>query len=380
MNGVGETLRILMILRAPVGGLYRHVIDLSSQLIARGHQVGLVMDSSLSDPRTDQRLSGMETAPQLGVHRIPIPRLLGPADLLATGRIRRIARQCGAQVLHGHGAKGGFYARLAHIGRPDQAAIYTPHGGVLHFEQSSGVGKLLRGIEKGLFGLTDAIIFESRFARASFERQIGLPECLTPVVHNGLLPDEFKPLADDTVDHDFAYVGELRHLKGIHVLLDALTAITNKGRPARLIIGGGGPDEEETRQQIARLGLETRVTMAGVKPALQVFARGQVAVMPSLAESLPYVALEAAAAGKPLIATDVGGVKEIFGPTASSLVAPGDSGALAKALQRCLDQPVEAATEAEKRRDWIREQFSVGKMTDGIERCYQEALSRRGKR
>ena len=375
MTDVPQHLRILMILRAPVGGLYRHVMDLTGQLMSRGHQVGVVMDSSLSDPQTDTRLNNLPRSPQLGVHRIPIPRLLGPPDLLAAARIRKIARQERVQILHGHGAKGGFNARLAHFARRGQVAIYTPHGGVLHFEQSSMAGKLLRRIEKLLFGLSDAIIFESHFARESFNRQIGAPKCLTRVIHNGLLDREFLSLDDRLIDHDFAFVGEIRKLKGVHILLDALQHISNKGKPATLLIGGGGPDETFVRKQIKALGLEKRVTLAGITPALRVFERAKVAVMPSLAESLPYVALEAAAAGKPLIATNVGGVKEIFGPTAASLIAPGDTDALTTAMADTLENQAAARQEAERRLNWIHDNFSIEKMTDGIEKAYREALS-----
>lgn len=366
-----------MVLRAPVGGLYRHVIDLSDELSKRGHRIGLVMDSSLSDPQTDQRLLGLSIAPALGVHRIPIPRLLGSADLTAAMRIRAIAKDVGADVLHGHGAKGGFNARLARIGVKRQAAIYTPHGGVLHFAKSSNVGKILRRLEKILLKATDAVIFESQFAKDAFSAQIGAVPCLGPVVHNGLLPNEFTPLDPKLTTFDFSYVGEIRKLKGIHILLDALMDVKRAdGTPATLIIGGGGPDEDVIRAQITRLGLEERVEMVGVQPALRVFERGLNAVMPSLAESLPYVALEAAAAGKPLLASDVGGVKEIFGPTANDLLPAGNVSALAKAMQNYLDAPEDAQQHMKTRLAWIKANFSIEKMTAGIETTYFEALAR----
>lgn len=366
-----------MVLRAPVGGLYRHVIDLTEEMTKHGHQIGLIMDSSLSDPQTDQRLLGLSVTPALGVHRIPIPRLLGPSDLTAAMRIRSIAKDVGADILHGHGAKGGFNARLASIGVKQQAAIYTPHGGVLHFAKSSMVGKVLRGLEKMLLKATDAVIFESQFAKDAFGSQIGAVPSLDPVVHNGLLPIEFTPLDPKLATFDFAYVGEIRKLKGIHILLDALVDVKRAdGTPATLIIGGGGPDKDMIAAQIERLGLSQRVEMVGVQPALRVFERGGNAVMPSLAESLPYVALEAAAAGKPLLASDVGGVKEIFGPTAHALLPAGNVGALSKAMQECIDAPEIAQQQMHTRLAWIKDNFSIEKMTSGIEATYIEALSR----
>ncbi len=364
-----------MVLRAPVGGLYRHVIDLTDELGRRGHQVGLIMDSSLGDSQTDKRLSSLKTPPALGVKRIPIPRLIGPGDLSAIFRVRKLAKAMKVNVLHGHGAKGGFNARLAGFGRRNMIAAYTPHGGVLHYGQKSPVGKMLHTIERGLLKITDAILFESAFAKAAFEKQIGKVPCPGPVVLNGLLRTDFSPLDPRLVEFDFAYVGELRALKGIHYMLDALVNVKRAdGSAATLILGGGGPDEAAIREQIEMLGLKERVVMAGVQPALNVFARAGVVVMPSLMESLPYVALEAAAASKPLIATDVGGVKEIFGPTSSALLPAGDSEALRAAMQNALDAPQAANAEMKTRLAWVAENFSIQKMTDGIEKTYYECL------
>ncbi|MCF6302393.1 MAG: glycosyltransferase family 4 protein [Devosiaceae bacterium] len=370
-------LRILMILRAPVGGLYRHVIDLTDELSKRGHQVGLVMDSSHVDAQTDQRISCLQTPPALGVQRFPIPRLIGPADLSATLRIRSLAKKLKVDVLHGHGAKGGFNARLASLGRANTVATYTPHGGVLNYDKDTPVGRILRIIERMLLGFTDALLFESAFAKAAFEEQIGKVSCLGPVILNGLLPQDFTPLDAKLAEFDFAYVGELRLIKGINYMLDALVNVKRAdGTGATLILGGGGPQKADLEQQIDQLGLKGRVTMVGVQPALSVFSRGRIAIMPSLAESLPYVALEAAGASKPLIATDVGGVKEIFGPTAPALLPAKSAGALYTAMQNTLDDPVAAQREMEVRLEWIKAHFSIKKMTDDIEQAYYECLQR----
>ena len=146
-------------------------------------------------------------------------------------------------------------------------------------------------------------------------------------------------------------------------------------------MAGSGPDQPAIEAQIARLGLQARVTLLGVKPARPTLHLGRCEVVPSLAESLPYVILEAASANRPVIATDVGGVREIFGPTAASLVPAGDTPALARAMQGFLDDPAAAAREAETRLAHIRQGFSIDRMTSRIEALYREALgNRRGAR
>jgi glycosyltransferase involved in cell wall biosynthesis len=102
---------------------------------------------------------------------------------------------------------------------------------------------------------------------------------------------------------------------------------------------------------------------------------GRCAVVPSLAESLPYVVLEAAAAGLPVVATSVGGIPEIFGPTAGSLVPPADTASLRTALQAVLDDPAAAAAEAAVRLAHVRAEFSVDRMADAIEALYRQVLA-----
>jgi glycosyltransferase involved in cell wall biosynthesis len=89
------------------------------------------------------------------------------------------------------------------------------------------------------------------------------------------------------------------------------------------------------------------------------------------------VVLEAAAATRPVIATRVGGIPEIFGPTADHLLVPGDAGALTTALQGFLAHPAAAEEESQLRLAHIRSAFSLGRMADEIEALYRQALAAR---
>lgn len=370
-------LRILQVMRAPVGGLFRHVADLTRELAARGHSVGLVVDSIANDAQTEGKLTELTPHLALGVHRFAMPRVLGSGDLKTPFAVRSLARSLRIDVLHGHGAKGGFYARLARIGGGKAVALYTPHGGVLHFSRRSTSGRVFHALERALMAQTGAIIFESAYAQATYSALIGQPSCPAQVIHNGLTPDEFVPVAPLPDAADFVFVGELRDLKGIFVLAEALVGVTRKdGTAATLVMAGDGPNRAEFEAQIARLGLGDRVTLLGAQPARPTFARGHIAVVPSLAESLPYVVLEAAAAQLPVIASRVGGIPEIFGPTAASLVPANDVAALRGAMQAALDDPAAAKAEMALRLEHIGRQFAVGPMTDSIEALYRSVLAR----
>lgn len=375
MSHATPPLRILQILRAPVGGLFRHVYDLTHELAARGHEIGIVADSLHTDALTEERLGKLKPLARLGIHSLPIPRTFGAGDLTTPFKVRNLADRLDIDVLHGHGAKGGLNARLARIGAKHRVSLYTPHGGVLNYKSSSAAGAVFNLIERVLIRATDAIVFESAFAQAAYSRQIGNPTCPAPVIHNGLMPPEFEPISPGPDAADFVFIGEFRPVKGISYLLDALAEVRGPGgRPATLVMAGGGPDLDAINAQIARLGLGDRVTLVGVKPARPTLHLGRIAVVPSLAESLPYVILEAAAAGRPVIATDVGGVKEIFGPTAPSLIPAADSAALRQAMQAALDDPAAAASEADVRLAHIRAGFSIAHMADQIEALYRRVL------
>jgi glycosyltransferase involved in cell wall biosynthesis len=112
------------------------------------------------------------------------------------------------------------------------------------------------------------------------------------------------------------------------------------------------------------------VTFKGPMPARDAFRLGRTLVVPSRAESLPYIVLEAAAAGLPLLASDVGGIPEIVAGTDTELLAPGDADALAHAMMAILDNPVAARSRADRLREAIAERFTIAAMTGGVLEIY----------
>lgn len=104
-------------------------------------------------------------------------------------------------------------------------------------------------------------------------------------------------------------------------------------------------------------------------------ARGRVMVVPSLAESLPYVVLEAVAARQPLVATDVGGIPEIFGAAAGQLVPSRDGKALAVAIAKVLDEEPEARRQrVEALAASVKARFSMTRMGSDVLSGYGAAL------
>jgi glycosyltransferase involved in cell wall biosynthesis len=373
-------MRILHCMRAPVGGLFRHVLDLAAEQASLGHDVGLLADASASDALTARRFAAIEPSLRLGLKLVPMSRKPGLGDVAAVKAVASHAASLSLDVLHGHGAKGGAYARLA--GRVLPASdghkvktFYTPHGGTLNFPGGSLESKVYLQLERVLAGLTSGLIFESDFARRMFaERvgQLGRPERVVP---NGLQPADFEPACPASDAADVLFIGELRDIKGVDVLLKALR-ILNDRAPVSAVIVGAGPHAETFEALASDLNLLDVVRFPGAMPARDAFALGRVLVVPSLKESFPYVVLEGAAAGLPMVATDVGGIPEIIAGTDMRLVPAGDVAALAAAIDAIVQDRDAARQRAETLKQAVLRQFTVARMTRDILDFYVATAAR----
>jgi glycosyltransferase involved in cell wall biosynthesis len=300
-------------------------------------------------------------------------RHANPVDLIVLAHVVRRAAQAEADVVHGHGAKGGAYARLS-FGSKRAVRAYTPHGGSLLFGHDSLAGKIYLATERLLMLRGDLFLFESDYSADVFRRKIGSPRGLVRIVHNGVSQAEFKQIESVVDATDLVFMGELRPVKGIDVLLDAIARLRAAGRTVTATLVGDGPDRAALQAQVEALGLTGAVQFKPTTPAALALTLGRIMVVPSRAESLPYVVLETAAGGKPLITTNVGGIPEIYGPLSRTLVPPQDCPALAGAIARALDYPDEMADITRKLRDQVQASFSVGTMVDGVLAAYQTAL------
>ena len=368
-----KPLNILHVFRAPVGGLFRHVLDLTREQTARGHRVGLIADSRTGGTRGEDALRLLEPSLALGLTRVPMRRHANPSDLLVLAHVVRRAAQTQADVVHGHGAKGGAYARLSFGGKRAVRA-YTPHGGSLLFGHDSFAGRFYLATERLLMLRGDLFLFESAYSADIFRKKIGTPRGLVRVVHNGVSRAEFEPIVTKPDATDLVFMGELRPVKGIDVLLDAIARLRDAGRPVTATLVGDGPDRDALQAQAANLGLEGTVQFRPAMPARVALTLGRIMVVPSRAESLPYVVLEAAAGSKPLITTAVGGIPEIYGPLSNTLVPPLDPAALAQAIAQALDHPDAMAEITRKLRQRVQASFSVDTMVDGVLAAYETAL------
>jgi glycosyltransferase involved in cell wall biosynthesis len=375
-----EPMRIVHVMRAPVGGLFRHVVDLAREQVARGHLVGLVADSSTGGVSGDAILASLAPSLALGVTRMKMRRSPHWSDLLVAYKIALLLTDIKPDVVHGHGAKGGLYARLPALlpGYPtprNLLRVYTPHGGSLHYDPDSLVNRLYILAEKTLERATNFIPFESDYAKNRFLDNIGVARALALVVHNGIGPGEFEPVTPAQDATEFLYVGELRRCKGVDNLIEALAIIRDRtGVAHQLTLVGSGPDESTFHTLAEKLGVSKHLRVCRPMSARDAFRLGRVIVVPSRAESLPYIVLEAIGAHVPIVATEVGGVPEIFGPKAFRLTPPDDAGALADSMISLLQMDAkQRALLSQELVDYVGHRFCLNNMAEGVLHGYREA-------
>lgn len=368
--------RIVHVMRAPVGGLFRHVLDLAREQAKAGHAVGIIADATATDRLTDLKFAEVTPLLELGLVRVAMNRKPGIGDLAAARAVAREARRLSPDILHGHGAKGGLYARLAGrlagggAGKPARV-FYTPHGGTLNFKPGTLESRVYLGAERVLARMTSGIVFESDFARRTFADRVGLDHTSWRVVPNGLRPQDFA-LHDAAPDAaDIVFIGELRDIKGVDILLTAIAAL-NRERMTTAVIVGSGPDRERLEAMAFALGIKDLVRFPGAMPAIDALPLGRTLAVPSLKESFPYIVLEGAAAGLPLVATNVGGIPEIVHGTDTALVQAGDARALCDALSAAVLERDAALARAQRLREKVARQFTVERMAHDILGFYDE--------
>jgi glycosyltransferase involved in cell wall biosynthesis len=378
MRMAGARLRIVHVVRAPIGGIFRHIVDLSTAQAAAGHAVGIVCNSLEGGVFEDDVIARIAPRLAFGVTRFPMRRQVSPSDLRAT---RGLMRHLGAlvpDIVHGHGSKGGVYGRL--IGtwlnrkRP-VGRVYSPHGGSLHYAETSLEGRFYFAAERLLERLTDAIVHVSAYEAETYRRKVGVPRREALVIRNGLRPDEYVPVVANGDARDLLYLGMLRSLKGIDVFLQALARLkAEQGRVATAHVIGQTDDLAGYEAMARALGIAGQVAFHLPKPTREAFAMARALVVPSRAESMPYVVLEAIAGALPLVATRVGGIPEIFGPRTAELVPPGDAAALAAAISHLLADPARAARDAQARRAWLMPRFNIDVMQAQVDKLYRMIL------
>ncbi|MBB3483566.1 glycosyltransferase involved in cell wall biosynthesis [Rhizobium sp. BK347] len=343
-----------------------------------GHQVGILCDSLTGGEHEDRLFSDIAPFLALGVIRLPIRRQISLSDTATLWSSYKEIRSLRPDVLHGHGAKGGLLARvlgsILRVNRYRVARLYTAHGGSLHFSRASLQGMLVHSMERMLEFLTDGLIFICDFERRTYERKIGKPRTRSVMIYNGISDRDFRvvPTRSDSVH--FVYIGMLRDLKGPDLFVDAFARTERRiGRPLSALMIGDGPDRDKYQKMMTERGLGHRIGMLPAMRVQEAFTVSQNVIVPSRAEAMPYIVLEALAAGKTVIASRVGGIPEALGENSPALAKPEDADDLSRVMAEAISEP-EFGHRNMPHIETIRLNFSASAMARDTLRLYQNIL------
>ncbi|MCL6450543.1 MAG: glycosyltransferase family 4 protein [Acetobacteraceae bacterium] len=395
----GERLRVLMLSwEYPprcVGGLAEHVYHLSRHLADRGVKVEVFTAGLPGSPAT-AREGGV------AVHRVAG---FGPAspDFLswvlqlnlglveaATRVLTGAVRNGRATLLHVHDWLVAFAGRaLKHAFRlPVVATVHATeagrHGGVHTPEQ-----RFINDVEWWLTYEAWRVVCCSRYMAGELENAFRLPPDKVRVLPNGVDPASLAPppgcrggrgrerfAAPD--ERLVFFIGRLVPEKGVQVLLEALPQVLARQPRTKVVIAGTGPFEQHLRSRAEALGVDAHVYFTGYVDDLtrrQLYQWADLAVYPSLYEPFGIVALEAMAAGVPVMVARTGGLAEIVEDGVDGLcVPPGRADALAQALLRFLADPGMAARLTQAARRKVRQRFLWPQVAAATVELYREVI------
>jgi glycosyltransferase involved in cell wall biosynthesis len=337
-----------------VGGAERVVITLAHELPPRGHEVVLWGPAGALEPE-------LEGAP---IERVVVPeRGRSPAGVAeGVARLADTIRRARPAVVHSHNPRVSALAALgARLARgPRRPPVLATFHGVRHAEYRAA-GVLLRG--------ADAVTCVSQDLAAGL-RDAGVPG--VRVVPNSVaVPAAAEPGVGDAPL--VVAVGRLVEQKNHARFVDAAAQVAAERPDARFLIVGDGPLRGALEAQVATLGLGERVTLTGVRhdvPAL--LGQADLVVFSSDWEGLPLVALEALAAGTPVLSTPVEGMREL-----PVTVVPAD--ALAMRIVDLLGDPARLAALGASGREHVAARYSVAAMLDAYEALYAELSAGRAR-
>jgi len=324
------------------------------------------------------------------------PEYLGVRRTLDVSGFRRLVghlKQTKPDVVHAH------LEMAMTMGIPAARRAGIPAVGTFHHVHRplSGRASGRERLAVEIATRSSAAIFVSQASLISFadryRRSKPVPASWT-VVHNGIDLDYFTPApggatpplpADLGVDGNGPVVtilAALRDFKGITHAIDAWPAVLAEQPTARLLLVGSGEEEPALRAQVARLGLTGSVVSAGMRSDVPEVLRGSdLVVLPSIyGENLPTVLMEAGGCGRPVVASDVGGISDIVADGETGLlVPPGDSPGIAAAILRLLTDPDLRDRMGQAGRRRMERLFDARLWARSLHAVYQKAIDTSGR-
>lgn len=360
---------IVQILRSPEGGIRKHVVDILENLASDSYRK--IFITSLTE--SDRDLSYLKELYDVEFFNLKINDKPGFLDIVNIFKIYFYLFKINNLVLHGHGAKGGLYARVC--GKLLFAkSVYTPHGGSLHRVFGKIKSFVYDGVEKILIPLTDKFIFESNYSQNEFHKHVGDVSFKEVVNYNGVRFSSTQKNIQYTpgTEIHLASFGLLRHLKGHDIVLESLGILKQKNIPFKYVIYGYGEKEEELKKIISRLEIEDFVKIENYSEnILEKMCDFDFIVHPSRFESFGYVPVEAMSVKVPVITSYEGGLKEVSVAGGSFVVRSNTKEEYAELFGEIYNGKYNLRDMTEIAYNEARRKFSVETMVKNLDSIYR---------
>jgi glycosyltransferase involved in cell wall biosynthesis len=386
-----------VIARLNMGGPALHVAYLTEGLRERGYDTTLVAGSLA---RGEDSMAFVASARNVEIVRIDeLGREISPLrDLVATLRLARLIRRERPQILHTHTAKAGTVGRVAALlagSRRPPIIVHTFHGHVLHGYFGRFRSLLFRQLERWLARSTTALIAVSPQVRDDLVALGVAPPERFVVIRLGIELDErvagehgngrvesrrYLGIPGDRFA--VGWIGRMTQVKRTDDVLVAFKQLRDSGVDAVLCMVGDGPDRPDLERRAAELGIVRDTLFLGYQEDVApYYAAFDALVLPSSNEGTPVSAIEALAAGRPVVATRVGGVPDVVREGEDGfLVETGDTDELAERLGRLARDPELRERMGRHGRERVLPRYAVERLVTDVDELYRSLLSGAGVR
>jgi len=381
--------KVLIAMGAVAGGTLTHIEYFLSCTDSTEFDVHLAV-SGLRDASARSRFEEWRAA-GWKVHDVPMLRRAAPVrDALAFRRLVGLCLRERFDIVHTHCAKAGFLGRLA-ARLAGAMTVHTPH--VFPFGRGGcpSAERVYLALERRAARWTDRLVLLSRYQLNLVLRHGLLPADRTVTIPNGVDSRRFSGLDGPAARANMGLgshepvalaVGRLCGQKGMDVLIDALALTARIGAAPLVLIVGSGPLERALRAQAERLAFGDRVRMLGATTAIEpCYAACDLVVMPSRFEGMPYVILEAKAAGRPAAVSSVSGMEEFVRHGEDGfLVPPDNTEAWARVLSLLSTDRRAFLAAGERAKAGLRPEWHARRSVERLHAVYRELAEEKRER
>jgi len=383
-----------IITRLDMGGSAQNTLSTCLKLSRKFEIVlvcGLSQESNMTDAEREAVDGQINDARAQGVKIIQIPSLLrriSPVnDMRALYDLVRILQKEKPHVVHTHTSKAGILGRLAAKIARVPCIVHTPHGHVFYGHFGPMISRVFIGFERLFAPLTDRVVALTDGEIRDYTDLNVYPQDKLVKIHSGVDIEKYKQVGTGAKEKKrllgldqkglvVGFIGWLLPIKGPMHLLKAMEDVWQDHADTMVVFIGKGDLEVDLRAEALKSGANGRVNFLGwrndideIMPIFDIF------VLPSLNEGMGRVLVEAMAAGKPIVASNVGGIPDLVKHDHNGmLVPPGDEKALAASIKILLNDPEKAKMMGQRGRQFCH-QFSLESMVEKIDALYSKLLT-----